>query len=334
MQWLIIKPNTTLKSLGEVAGSRNLDSILSANTLRRTPNIWQAFIEKSEEIINTTQNNIDYRQKMSILNTLTSDSDIFELAALTREQDWKVLAALGTLPGMLKIPEDIVLPDSADVLGNNQSVERVIYDKAMGQLSREPHYIDPSIFNELSTVQAGHSRLVKSVDTPLHWFKLPWGKITLFSSLAGESIDFPVYPNSPSDGVRANYTTMPNMLYQYEPWQIYTDSGPRTNTYEFDMHRDMWSGDHRDGKCNELIRFCQANCYPEYKGAAVITSTCILYIAGSPLISGIITDVNVEWGGPIGLDGFWLEVKLKISITEVSQEPLNYSVVKGKRLIG
>ena len=96
----------------------------------------------------------------------------------------------------------------------------------------------------------------------------------------------------------------------------------------------MWSGDHRDGKANELIRFCEACCYPEYNGSAVNTSTVTLIIAGKPLIRGVMTDVSTTWSGPIGLDGYYLECELRISITEVSDKPLNYSYVKSREIIG
>ena len=127
---------------------------------------------------------------------------------------------------------------------------------------------------------------------------------------------------------------MPDLLYQYEPWQLYNSSGPRTNTYLFHFHRDMWTGDHRDGKANELIRYCEANCYPEFNGSAVNVPTVTLYIAGSPLIHGVMTQVDTTWDGPIGLDGYYLNCELSITITEVSETALNYNVIKGKSLIG
>ncbi|MCM1222697.1 MAG: hypothetical protein NC548_50395, partial [Lachnospiraceae bacterium] len=137
-------------------------------------------------------------------------------------------------------------------------------------------------------------------------------------------------------GVHANYDTMPDLLYQYEPWQIYKGSGPRTVTYDFDIHRDMWSGDHRDGKCNELIRFCQANCYPKFQGASVQTAAVSLYILGEKHITGIMTDVKVAWDeeSPIGLDGFYLHLNLSLTITEVSDEALTYETIQQKGLIG
>jgi hypothetical protein len=146
-------------------------------------------------------------------------------------------------------------------------------------------------------------------------------------------MDFPVYPEDYDDGVIATYDTMPDMLYQYEPWLLYKGSGPRTPSLVFKMHRDMWTGDHRDGKCNELVRFCQAQCYPQYTGAAVNTAISTLYIEGHPYISGVITEEKHTYSGPIGLDGFPLVCELTLTFTEVAKMPLTYDTVRRKGLI-
>ena len=202
----------------------------------------------------------------------------------------------------------------------------------MGYLSNQQD-IDPSIFSEYSSRYNQSAPGASSVPA-VNWFNIPWGEITLYSSLSGDSMDFPVYPDDWANSVQANYDTMPELIYQYEPWQIYKSSGPRSVSYTFKMHRDMWSGDHRDGKCNELIRFCEANCYPRYNGAAVQTSTVTLYIAGQSLITGVLTGVKTSYSGPIGLDSAPLFVDLTLDITEVSTEALNYDSVKRKGVIG
>lgn len=338
MQFLKISDNLTLSKLGDTVGLRNVDSILNLNSLVRSPNIGQQFKSLCSSIIGDTRSSeaVSFQTKQTILNTFTSDYDVFEAAALQSADGWKILSKLGTMPKMLRIPETITLPDSVNILGGtHEPISRVIYEKAMGFLKSEMD-IDPVIFNEYSSRKSSQIMDTTSYSNPIQWFKLPWGQISLFSSLSGDSMDFPVYPKAFEDGVHATYDTMPDLLYQHEPWQIYKSSGPRSNVYEFDMHRDMWSGDHRDGKCNELIRFCQANCYPKFQGAAVQTATVTLYIAGEKHITGIITDVKVSWDeeSPIGLDGFYLHLVLSLSITEVSDEVLTYGTVLQKGLIG
>ena len=337
MQFLTVNKQTKLSELAEMVGSRNVANVLHINNLTRTPNIGAQFIDKCSKAV-VDSPDVSYDRKSALINTLTSDSDVFETAALMGSSGWKLLNAANTLPNMLKIPEDIYLPDSAQVLGNREPVKSEVYSKVMDCLKRPPHSVDPSIFNEYSSARAAniieYNPQSATNSDPMQWFRVPWGEVTLYSSLGDEQIEFPVYPEEMSDSAKANYTTMPDLLYQYEPWYVYNSSGPRSQTYTFEFHRDMWTGDHRDGKANDLIRACMANCYPEYRGSAVYTSTVTLYVAGKPLISGVMTDVNVSWDGPLGLDHFYLHCKLELTIIEVSQEALDYHTVRHKALIG
>ena len=334
MQYISINKDTTLVDLADRVGDRNVETFLAINGLTRSPNVGEQFSAMVENIL-LTGSTVNWQRKSTILNKFSSDSDIFEEAALLDSNSWKVLDALETFPNRLKVPETITLPSATDILGNGQGVDSRVYENAMNSLANEPHTIDPGIFNQYSTIQNTQiTGSVSQTSTNTTLFNLPWGDITLYSSLAGESIDIPVYPEELEDSVKANYTTMPDLLYQYEPWYVYQSSGPRSNSYTFHMHRDMWTGDHRDGKANELIRFCQAACYPEYSGSAVYSDTVTLYVKGSALITGILTAVNVKWSGPIGLDGYYLDFELVLDITEVSEQALSNSVVRAKSLIG
>lgn len=335
MQFLSIDKDTSLSTLSDIVGDRNVESILFTNNLKRIHNVGKAFSSMCSKTIEETSD-IDSQRKMTLLNTVTDTADVFEAVSLLDNTGWRLFSTLGTLPSMLKIPETITLPMTVDMLGREgHGISTIIYKKVMDCL-RESRVIDPSIFNEYSLTK--QTRIINnrsvSVADPFQWFKIPWGEVTLYSSLGNDSKDFPVYPEEISDSYAANYTQMPDMLYQYEPWQVYQSSGPRTNTYTFKFHRDMWSGDHKDGRANELIRFCEANCYPEYNGSAVNTATVTLYIAGKPLITGVLTSVVPRWSGPLGHDGFYLYCELEITITEVSETKLDYSTVRNKSLIG
>lgn len=334
MQLLKIKPNTSLEELANQVGDRNVEAILAANNIKRSPNVGKAFADTCARI-QSTNPAVDTKRKIALLNNITHESDIFEQTALQSESAWKITSAIGTLPSMLIIPDSIELPDSVDIMGNHQPVGNRIYNQVITCL-HETGQVDPAIFNEYSGIK--HSQIATMNEAtnkdPFQWFKIPWGKVSLYSSVAKTSVDFPVYPEDLTDGVRANYTQMPDMLYQYEPWQIYQNSGPRSNSYVFKFHRDMWTGDHRDGKANELIRFCEANCYPEFKGSAINVSTVTLYIGGTPHIEGVLTAVTPRWSGPIGQDGWYLHCELELEITEVSSIPLDFETVRRKGIIG
>lgn len=342
MKYVPITKDTTLSELISIVGERNIDYVLQANGLSRTVKIGEQLIDRTS---NLDSNDLftDYQTKLNVLNSLVSDSDVYEKAALGEDRDWYSLSKYGTFYNYIKIPDEIDIPVSSGILGNGEPISNDLYkqcaDSLLGKrIDTERNTIDPTIFNEYnSTVDTTYGLSVNSDKyknvNPFQWFNLPWGKISLYSSVSGKSRDFPVYPEEYSDGYTANYDQMPNMLYQYEPWQIYKDSGPRQNTFTFMMHRDMWTGDHRDGLANELVRFCEANCFPNYAGSSVIAPKVTLYINGDNLITGVMTSCKADWSGPLGLDGYYLELKLTLDITEVSPEPLNYQTVLNKGLI-
>jgi len=326
-KYLPVTPNTTLSDLSDIVGERYVDYVLNVNGLKRAVNIGRQLQDRD------TSGTTDAQTKRHILNSTVSDSDVYERAALGTEADWCSLQRYGTFEGHIIIPPEVDVPLSTDILGNGEPVSTEVYRRCDESLKTRG-FVDPVIFSDYSvmnTAAYGMSDTYK-VSNPFEWFNLPWGKISLYSSIKNESMDFPVYPEEYSDGYQANYDQMPSMLYQYEPWFVYKDSGPRTNSFTFKMHRDMWSGDHRDGLANKLVRFCEANCFPEYQGSAVITPTVTLYLNGNNLITGVMTSCKADWGGPIGLDGHWLELTLSLEITEVSPEALNYNTVMNKGL--
>lgn len=341
MQYLTITKDMTLWQLINIVGERNIDAVLNANGLERAYNIGEKFYARNAAIKNTGIT-VDYQKKLSILNQFVGDSDLYEKAAVSAEDDWVLLASYNCFPDAIKIPDGIELPNSIGVWGNNIAVNDVIYQQCVMSLLRsegdEPHTIDQSVFSEYSASYYSGMFMESDVEdgriNAYQWFKLPWKEVFLYSSLSDEVLYFPVYPKGFGDGTSANYDDMPEMLYQYEPWKVYKSSGPREIKFTFEhIHRDMWNGDHRDGMANQLIRGCEANCYPEYNGSLVNYSLVSMYINGENLITGVMTDCNVEWSGPIGLDGFYLVFDLSFTIVEVSPEPLDFTAVRNKGLI-
>ena len=332
MQFLSIESVSKLVDLSNLVGDRNVESILVVNGLSRTVNIKDEYTQLCDSARLGDQ--ITGQRKKTILNKFTQDSDIFEAACLLSENDWKVLNTLNTLPNYLYIPETIELASSADILGNGVPVKNTIYNAVMEMLGLDPPIIDPGIFNEYSVIKNTKISDSNISTNPPYWFPIPLGAVTLYSSLSDSSIDFPAYPEEVPDSTKANYTQMPNLLYQYEPWYIYESSGPRSNSYKFDLHRDMWSGNHNDGKANELIRFCQSCCYPRYEGSAVYSDIVTLYVNGYALIRGIMEDYSVNWDGPLLDDGWYAHFTLEFTITEISDIELNNDTVRSKPLIG
>lgn len=336
-KFLKISKDTRLQDIIDRVGRSNVEYILAVNNLIWAPNIGEQLYDQQSAIANSTEV-IDWQRKSSILNSFTSSSDTFESIALSSEADWRIISNTNALPGTLIIPDTVTLPSAVDIIGDNNPVSSTVYEQVMRNLQTPPHTIDPSVFNEYSTIKP-----VQLLDTSdatyqssifYQYFKIPWGEVTLYSDIDGESVDFPVYPEELSDDRLATYSTMPDMIYQYEPWYVYNSSGPRKNTYTFSFHRQMWSGDENDGMANNLIRFCQAQCYPNFNGAAVVGPRVTLYVAGSNLITGIMEDVSTDWDGPILSDGWYAHCTLKLTITEISKQALTYDSVRNLPLIG
>ena len=340
MQYLEIPKDITLSKLSSIVGERNVDAILSANSLERSVNIGKEFNSRNKQAISDYgSNEVDYQTKLGILNQFVGDSDVYEKAALGSNDDWVTLSQFSCFTDALKIPNEVQLPSFEGLLGNGEAVSPTIYQDCVDSLlDPDYHSIDPTIFSKYSTSSVGGSYGLTSTGTAAgsdtyQWFAIPWGEIFLYSYLSGEQLYFPVYPEDFDDGYKANYDEMPEMLYQYEPWKVYKSSGPREVSFTFKFHRDMWTGDHRDGNANNLIRGCQANCFPEYNGSLVNVSLVSLYIHGENFITGVMTDCRVKWSKPIGLDGFYLMCELSFTISEVSPEALDFNTVRNKGLI-
>ena len=334
-QFIQIPSDASLSDLNELVGAKNVPDILNVNSLKRSRNIGEQFTELCQNIVSTASE-VSWKRKSELLNIFTTDTDVFEHAAVQDENSWKVVSSLLTFPGFLAIPDTVSIPRHDNILGDGLPVSELIYKSVMKSLE-VTGTIDNTVFNEFSTIKDVQSipTLAKTQASPLfQWFNIPWGEIVFYSSLSGESKDIPVYPDGFNDSKSASYATMDSTLYQYEPWYIYSGANGRNLSFEFHMHRQMWTGDETDGKANELLRFVQASIYPRYSGSAVNSDIVTLYISGSPIISGILTDFSVNWTGPIGRDGFYLEFTMGITIAEVSKRALNYDVVKSLPLIG
>ena len=338
MQYLKMTNDMTLSQLSNIVGERNVDAVLNTNGLTRAVNIGKKFSDMVRNTVTATTATVGAVKQLSILNQFVGDSDLYEKAYLGNEDDWKMLSQYNCFTDAVKIPTEVTLPLSTSILGNGEPIPNNIYKACTKSLSGDDPQIDPTIFSEYNASFSGNSYGItvtgnNASNEPFQAFALPWGEVCLYSTLSNEMLYFPVYPEELSDGYPAKYDEMPEMLYQYEPWKVYKSSGPREISFTFKFHRDMWTGDHRDGCANDLIRGCEANCFPNYNGALVHTSLVTLYIHGQNFITGVMTDCKVNWSGPLGLDGFYLYCELTISITEVSPIPLNYTSVRNKRLI-
>lgn len=368
MQYLLINKSDTLLSISKIVGQSNIDLLLSENGLSRVPRIGEQWYDKCDTLIRNTPNNVTGARKAALLNNLTGSEEVFEKACLMDEDEWKVFSAFQAFTDALRVPEAIKLPSSAKVIGDtlgdvqatignagrkttgsqvktnaevgtskaSDPVNPVAYRKVMKGLKESPD-ISPAVFNSVNTsppVSMNAKKINIENRTPQYAYSLPWGKIQMYSSLLDEVAEFPAYPEEVETSRTAKYTSMPDIIYQYEPWIVYESSGPREQSLTFHLHRDMWSGNHLDGRANDLIRFCECNTFPKYTGSAVLAPRVRFYIDGSLFISGVLTQTTVRWSGPIGQDNWYLDFELSLMIQEVAEQPLNIKTVRQLGLIG
>lgn len=370
MQYLVLEGNETLSSLSRLFGQSITSDILAENGIARVPNVAKQWEKQCQDIIANQPKQVSPERKMTLLNKLTDTDDIFEKACLMDDDEWKVFSATQSFTDALKVPESRTLPYSVKVLGAALSkpittapdvalqakaapssqilvarrteralspsnpVSSLTYKRVMKSL-KATGTIGPDIFNTVNTgpsVSLSRRRQGLNIRNSPWAIRPPWGKIQMYSTVLKEMIDFPVYPEELDQNRQASYTSMPDVIYQYEPWITFQNSGPREQSLSFHMHRDLWSGDHRDGQANRLIRFCEANTFADYNGSAVITPLIRFYIDGSLFISGVIKNVEVHWSGPLGLDNWYLEFTLSLAIQEISEQELNCKSFSSRRL--
>lgn len=336
--FLKVRNDMTLRDLSYSIGSSAVNSVLNVNGLVRERNIGSQYARKCNDVMSNSPS-VSWKRKQEVLNAFSTDTDVFEHAAMQDDDCWKVTDQMMSFVDALAVPDTVDIVRYDDVMGNGVPVTTQVYQNVMNSLE-SVGYVDSSIFNSFSTIKpSSKSSLTYSLSSSsgvngiFQSFKMPWNDVTFYSSLNDSSVSIPAYPESVKDPRSASYVTMPDVLYQYEPWYLYSSSGPREVSFEFHLHRQMWTGDERDGMANEMIRFIQASVYPNYSGSSVVTDTCSMYIKGSEYIRGIVSNVDVEWSGPIGSDGFYLEFTLSMTFVEVSPRTLSNESVRSFPLI-
>lgn len=138
-------------------------------------------------------------------------------------------------------------------------------------------------------------------------------------TINGVVLTMPCYPTSLSDSVQADYSSQ-TVPYRTEPYLNYSNSGPRTVSVAFNLHREMTNasldslrGDNSD--IDTIINTIQAAAYPTTGDSNAIRST--LRVGSHLYIDGIITGgITTSYSGPI-IDGKYNVCDISFTITEV-----------------
>ena len=142
---------TNQKELVYATNLSNATAILRYNNIDETAvghNLGKVVAERYYNISNDPNiSDVTPEKKKSILNSVASDYDVFESTALLDNSGWKYMSETNALPGTLRIPDGIVIPNTDDVIGGTaQAITNYIFNKTMGYIDAgQP--VDPIIFN-------------------------------------------------------------------------------------------------------------------------------------------------------------------------------------------
>ena len=138
----------------------------------------------------------------------------------------------------------------------------------------------------------------------------------------------PCYPEEVSDTTTVNYTSQ-NVLGRSEPYQAYNNSGPRTITFSFKMHREMTGN---VAEIENIVRYVESAVYPNYNedNSSVAAVKASVKIGNTIYIEGIMSNEVTNWSGPIGPDKKYNVVNISFTITEVTGNPKTSKYVSEK----
>lgn len=160
----------------------------------------------------------------------------------------------------------------------------------------------------------------------------------------------PTFPDQVADRLGSTFAST-NILSRTAPIYSYSNSGPRTIQFDFNLHRDLMTQINYKNKAflsgvvelgddyvDTLIRYLQAMALPSYKVSQVTSAINQGKIVNPPVVAvrlgnevfikGIINgDVGVTYSGPIGRDNRYMQVAVSFSVTETDPQDAN-SIVK------
>lgn len=223
---------------------------------------------------------------------------------------------LGSMPGCLIVPIDYV-DEVVAVSGHTQLA--VLKDLLLREVREDLRADTPKLDYPRIDAETG--------DTQDNWYWKPTGDVTI--QVEGElPLEIPCYPENVNDSTSATWSQEMTTYQHYEPQNTYHKSGPRIVSCTFKIHRAMWDGNQDSGKSEELVAYIQSACYPNYDTQASEPPRVTLIVGKSIRITGILTSMETNYGGPIGPDNRYDCVDIAISITEESDNVLSTEAVR------
>ena len=151
-------------------------------------------------------------------------------------------------------------------------------------------------------------------------------------TLNGEAFNMPCYPTSLSDSASVTYS--PHTIFgTTQPYMNYVNSGPRTVSASFSLHREMCGESPATlmgtSKVDNIIKAIEASMYPaDNNGIEGVKSS--LLVGKQLYISGVINGgISVSYSGPI-IDGKYNVCDFSFTITEVYNKSIFFKDKRAK----
>ena len=104
--FLTVPDKLTLKGLASYVGSQSVNKVLNVNGLNRVPNLTKE-LEARNRKIQQQSYKVPWKRKAELLNSFSTDSDVFEYAAVQDDNGWKVLDQTLSFADAIAIPESV-----------------------------------------------------------------------------------------------------------------------------------------------------------------------------------------------------------------------------------
>ena len=148
------------------------------------------------------------------------------------------------------------------------------------------------------------------------------GEVTV--TIDGKTLYMPCYPENITDKTNVNYDEQ-NALGRSEPYQAYNNSGPRSISFTFRLHREMIDGNRE--AVEEIVRWIESAAYPNYNTNVAAVKVAVK-VGKTIYISGIMSDQSTSWDGPIGDDQKYNMVTVNFTIKETTGNPKTSSKIR------
>ena len=154
-------------------------------------------------------------------------------------------------------------------------------------------------------------------------------------------IYMPCWPESVQDKGSAQYET-PEVPGRSAPYVIYNKTDSRSISFTFKLHREMLdtsiaqlteaiarnpdSVATRAGEIDQIVRILESAVYPNYDSTVAAVRTQVR-IGNTLYISGVMTDIDTNWYGPIGSDLKYKQCDVTFTVLEVTNNPKSQSQI-------